>query len=64
MVRRRTTAPSGLLAAVLTLLAPAALAQNAVVRSRPEFEVIASATFWNNSGGMPQTVCTISGVYR
>lgn len=36
MARRRTTAPSGLPAAVLavlTLLAPAALAQNAVVRS-------------------------------
>ena len=37
---------------------------NAVVRSRPEFSVISRATSANCSGGMPQTSCTSSGVYR
>jgi hypothetical protein len=33
-----------------------------VVRSRPEFSRIVSATFWNISLGQPVTRSTISGV--
>ena len=37
---------------------------NAVVRSRPEFSVMAWATSRNFSSGTPATCATMSGVYR